>query len=176
MNVKQLVIGMLLALALLTLAHAPLSGQLDSGSYDPWLDYDENGIIDARELSRLGESYGSSGDITRNVTIASHVTAYLRPGGEHLSIPGSSNWLSDMISVDGYATVTVLIWVSSASNSYYELSASDNDGYSWIAESIYPDGQSWVKTYDVMNQRIQIKIYNGNTAAITAEVAIYLVA
>ncbi len=175
MNVKQLVIGMLLALALLTLAHAPLSGQQGSGSYDPWLDYDENGVIDANELHQLGEAYGSLGDATRNVTIAGHVTAYLRPGGEHLSIPGSSNWLSDMISIDGYATVTVLIWVSSASNCYYELFACDNGGYSWLLDKTGTGVANWVKTYDVMSQRVQIKIYNGG-ASVTAEVAVYLVA
>ena len=166
---------MLFAIILLTVTSAPWSGQQDSGSYDPWLDYDENGKIDVNELHRLGEAYGSLGDATRNVTIAGHITAYLRPGGEHLSIPGGSSWFSDMISVDGYATVTVLIWVSPAPTCYYYLYACDNNGYSWPVETIDPDGQSCVKTYDVMNQRIQIKIENWGSA-ITAEVAVYLVA
>jgi hypothetical protein len=167
---------MLSAMVLLTVASAPWSGQQGSGSYDPWLDYDENGTIDVNELHRLGESYGSSGDTTKNVTIVGHITAYLRPGGEHLSIPGQSNWLSDMISIDGYATVTVLVGVSSAANCYYELFACDNNGYSWLLERTNAGISSWVKTCDVMNQRIQIKIYNGNMAAIIAEVAVYLVA
>jgi hypothetical protein len=67
------------------------------------LDYDENGRIDVNELHRLKESYGSLGDATKNVTIAGHVTAYLRPSGGNFSLPGGSDWYSEMISVDGYA-------------------------------------------------------------------------
>lgn len=40
-----------------------------NGSYDPWLDYNEDGIIDANDLSPLGQSYGSSGDATKNVVV-----------------------------------------------------------------------------------------------------------
>jgi hypothetical protein len=173
---KQFGISMLSAIVLLTVASAPWSGQQDSGSYDPWLDYDENGVINARELYRLGESYGSLGNTTRNVTIAGHVTAYLRPGGEQFSIPGESSWFSDMISVDGYATVTVLIWASPTSNFEGHLNACDNSGYSWVVENIVPVSNNWVKTYDVMNQRVQIYIRNGGLTAITVEVAVYLVA
>jgi hypothetical protein len=110
---KQFGIFMLSAMVLLTVSSAPWSGQQGSDSYDPWLDYDENGTIDVNELHRLGQAYGSVGDATRNVTVAGRITAYLRPGGEHLSIPGSTHWFSGMIPVDGYASVTVLIRVSS---------------------------------------------------------------
>jgi hypothetical protein len=165
---------MLSAIILLTVISAQRSGQQGSGLYDPWLDYDENGRIDVNELHRLGESYGSIGDATRNVTIAGHITAFLRPGGEHISIPESGNWLSDMILIDGYAKVTVLIGVSSASTCYYEVFACDSSGYSWLIERTGAGFASWVRTYDAMSQWIQIKIYT--SAAITAEVAVYLVA
>jgi hypothetical protein len=167
---------MLSAIILLTVITAPRSGQQGSGSYDPWLDYDENGAIDVRELYRLGEAYGSVGNTTRNVTIAGHVTAYLRPGGENLSISGFTHGFSGLIPVDGYAKVTVLIWVSSASSCEYYFWAYDNDGNSWLVEFVDPAGQSWVKTYDVMNQRIQIEINNWGSTAITAKLAVYLVA
>ena len=78
-----------------------------------------------------------------------------------------------MISIEGYAKVTLLICVSSASFCYYEIYACDDDGYSWLIESA--SGRNWVKTYDVMNQRIQIKI-NNSGPAITARVSIYLTA
>ena len=176
MSKKQFGISMLSAIILLTVITAPRSGQQGSGSYDPWLDYDENGAIDVRELYRLGETYGSVGNATKNVTIAGHITAYLRPGGENLSISGSTRWFSGLIPVDGYATMTVLIWVSSPSGCEYYFSVCDNGGNSWLVEFIDPAGQSWVKTYDVMNQRIQIEINNWGPTAITAKVAVYLVA
>ncbi|HKZ94060.1 MAG TPA: hypothetical protein VJ249_05715 [Candidatus Bathyarchaeia archaeon] len=176
MNVKQFMIGMLLALALLTMAHAPLSGQQGNGRYDPWLDYDENGIIDANELQRLGEAYGSTGDPTKNITIAGHATQYLRPGGVNIMIPPSGSWLSSMISIDGYAKVTVLIWLSTPGNCYFKIYAGDDAGYSWLIETATPNGQSWVKTYDAMSQRIQIEIFNSSPSTVTAQVSVYLVA
>jgi len=90
MNMKQFAIATLSALVLLTVASTPLSGQQFRGAYDPWLDYNEDGIIDANELHSLGEVYGSSGDLTKNVTITGRATKYLRPGGLHISIPPSS--------------------------------------------------------------------------------------
>lgn len=173
MNIKQFATATLFALVLLTVASTPLSGQQTSGSYDPWLDYDENGIIDANELHSLGEAYGSSGDATKNITVTGHATEYLRPG-LHISILSGDDWLSDMISIDGYAKVTVLIRLSLASNCNYQIFACDDDGESWQIEQA--NVASWVKTYDVMNQRIQMKINNNSASAITAEVGIYLMA
>lgn len=166
---------MLSAIILLTVTSAPQSGQQDSGSYDPWLDYDENGRIDVNELHRLGESYGSLGDSTKNVTIAGHVTAYLRPNGGNFSLPAGSDWYSEMISVDGYATVTVLIKASTSSLEGY-LYACDNSGYSWLVERVSLVDNNWVKTLNAMNQRVQIHIRNGGSTAITVQVAVYLVA
>jgi len=173
-NIKQFAIATLSALVLLTVASTPLSGQQFRGAYDPWLDYNEDGIIDANELHSLGEVYGSSGDLTKNVTITGHATKYLRPGGLHIPIPASGYWLSDMISIDGYAKVTVLIRRSLSSNCYYQIYACDDDGYSWQVEAA--SEIEWVKTYDVMSQRIQIRVNNGSGSAITAEVSIYLTA
>lgn len=39
------------------------------GAYDPWLDYNEDGVIDVNDLSPLGDAYGSQGDSTKNVSV-----------------------------------------------------------------------------------------------------------
>jgi hypothetical protein len=39
------------------------------GEYDPWLDYNEDGVIDVNDLSPLGDAYGSQGDSTKNVSV-----------------------------------------------------------------------------------------------------------
>jgi len=176
MNRKQFGISISSAIILLTIITTPRSGQQNNASYDPWLDYNEDGKIDVNELYRLGEAYGTLGDATRNVTIAGHVTAFFSLDGGNFSIPGGTKWYSDIIPIDGYATVTILIQVSSASNFEGTLYACDNNGYPWQVEQIDPIGNSWVKTYDVMSQRVKIYIKNGGTTAITAAVAIYLVA
>jgi len=176
MNIRQFAITTLFALVLLTVASAPLSDQQGIGLYDPWLDYNEDGIIDVNELHSLGEAYGSSGDPTRNITIASHATEYLRPDGLHISIPPASRWFSSMISIDGYAKVTLLIWVSSAANCVFYIHACDEYGYSWLMETVDPSSNSWVKTFDVMSPRIQIEIENSTPNTVTAELGVYLMA
>jgi len=67
-NRKHFLVAVLFALALLTVALSPLSAQL-SGSYDSWLDFNGDGIIDANDLQPLGQAYGASGDPTRNVNV-----------------------------------------------------------------------------------------------------------
>jgi hypothetical protein len=68
MNGKQLLVVMLSVVILLTLAFAPISTE-QSGSYDPWLDYNDDGVIDVNDLSALAYAYGYSGDTTKNVNV-----------------------------------------------------------------------------------------------------------
>lgn len=39
------------------------------GAYDPWLDYNEDGIIDGFDLTPMAGAYGSLGDSTKNVNV-----------------------------------------------------------------------------------------------------------
>ena len=178
MKAIQFSMATLLALVLLTVASAPQSGQQNGNTYDPWLDYNEDGAIDANDLYQIAQAYGSSGEPTRNVTISSHVTSYIRLGGaSNISIPADSNWLSEMIIIDGYAKVTILIRTSIGGGfAYWDLCACDNDGHEWVMERASQTSSNWVKTYDVMSQRMRIRIYNSYTSTITADVAVYLMA
>jgi len=178
MRREQFSIATLLALVLLIVALATWSGQQSSNAYDPWLDYNDDGVIDVNELHRIAEVYGSSGEPTRNVTVYSHMTSYIRLSGpSNISIPAASNWLSEMISVDGYAKVTILIRASTGGSSvYWDVFACDNNDHTWLVETGTQGSGNWVKTYDVMSPGIRIKIYNFYAYAITADVAVYLVA
>lgn len=49
-----------------------------STGYDPWVDQDEDGDVDASDLNVLAEEYGSTGDPTKNVS----VTNWPEPRGE----------------------------------------------------------------------------------------------
>jgi len=49
--------------------------QTSGSEYDPWLDYNEDGIIDVHDLSPLGQAYGSSGGTTKNVTVTNFPTS-----------------------------------------------------------------------------------------------------
>jgi hypothetical protein len=60
MNRNQYAIVLLFSISLLTVALTPLSGQQGS-TYDPWLDYNNDGTIDAQDLQAFGHIYGTSG-------------------------------------------------------------------------------------------------------------------
>jgi hypothetical protein len=65
---KQLSLAGLLVAVLFTVILAPLSGQ-SGNSYDPWLDYNDDGMIDANDLRILAQSHGTSGNPTRSVYV-----------------------------------------------------------------------------------------------------------
>ena len=175
MNGKQFAVATLFAVILLTVVVVPMSTQ-QSGMYDPWLDYNEDGVIDVNELHPLGEAYGSSGDPTKNVTIAKHASKVIR-AAVGVSVPSSTYWFSDPIAIDGYSKVTVLIRFYAVANAYY-LIASDNivDSAWWSVDSAVSFPLHLVKTYDVMNQRIEVQAWNGDGEARTIDVDIYLMA
>ncbi len=68
MNRKQTVAVILVLLFWLTTTATPLSSQQDS-EYDPWLDYNDDGIIDVNDLYQLGQAYSGSGDTTKSVNV-----------------------------------------------------------------------------------------------------------
>ena len=61
MNRKQYAIAVSFSISLLAVALVPLSGQQGS-SYDPWLDYNDDGILDIHDLQALAYLYGTSGE------------------------------------------------------------------------------------------------------------------
>lgn len=177
MKGKEFGLAMLLALFLLTVSSAPWSGQQSGNSYDAWLDYNDDGLIDVYELYQIGQAYGSSGEPTRNVTVSSHATSYIRLGGtSNISVPALSTWWSESILIDGYAKVTVMSEESLLGFLNLELYACDNEGHQWFMDKPARLNGYLVKTYDVMSPRIQIKITNPSNNAITLDIAFYLIA
>jgi len=144
------------------------------GEYDPWLDYNEDGIIDVNDLSPLGQAYGSSGDPTKNVTIVKHATKVIR-AATGISLPASGIWNSGYISVDGYAKVTILINLGT-NNNVYILRANSGEAISFNVDSAVDFDHNYVKTYDVMNPQILVWVQNMDAAAANLYVDIYLMA
>lgn len=60
MNRRQYALAISFSISLLAVAFVPLSGQ-QSSSYDPWLDYNDDGMIDVEDLQALGSAYGTAG-------------------------------------------------------------------------------------------------------------------
>jgi len=59
MNRRQFVIATIFALISLTLAFTPFSIQV--GTYDPWIDINEDGAIDGKDISILAKNFGTEG-------------------------------------------------------------------------------------------------------------------
>lgn len=65
---KQFAVAILFTVVFLTVAFTPIGNQQDN-TYDPWLDYNEDGIIDVNDLYQIGHAYSTSGDTTKNVSV-----------------------------------------------------------------------------------------------------------
>jgi len=178
MNRKQFIVSTLFASILLTLVIIPITHQQIGGTYDPWLDYNEDGKIDVNDLHPLGQAYGTLGDPTKNVTTAGHVSKLIRAAVSVSVDPGPwGSWDSDLIWIDGYAKITILMTLNPSSlNCTSTVWAYDSSGITlWLVDTCKFE-RHWVKTYDVMNQQIRVLFYNINAFSITLNVDIYLVA
>ncbi|MCW4055239.1 MAG: hypothetical protein NWE82_00485 [Candidatus Bathyarchaeota archaeon] len=61
-------VNVILASILVT-SLAFMTATTSSAQYDPWADYDENGLIDIFDIVKVAIPYGASGDPTKNVTV-----------------------------------------------------------------------------------------------------------
>jgi hypothetical protein len=176
LNGKQFTVAALLTLVFLTLASTPLSSQ-QAGTFDPWLDYNEDGKIDISDLQPLSQDYGTSGDTTKNVTVVRHETKLIIVA-VNVSVPPRGEWTSGLIWIDGYSKVTALILQVPLVNCRMNLTAWDYTGsISWRVEYLSNPDYSWTKTYEVMNQQLSIDfISDDSTHAVTLYIDIYLVA
>ena len=176
LSVKQFSAASWLALILLVVTSIPLSGQ-QSSSYDPWLDYNEDGRINASDLSSLAQAYGAEGDPIKNVTIVGHSTKLIR-AAVNVSLSPQTSWDSGLIWVDGYAKVSILISLTPPMSNTLQLYAHDYTGLSgpaWLLEQ-GEMGTYWIKTFDVMNQQIRIRLTNTSASSCILNVDVYLVA
>lgn len=176
LSVKQLVAALWLTLILLVIVSIPQSGQQPS-SYDPWLDYNEDGRINASDLSSLAQVYGAEGEPIKNVTLVGHLTKLVR-AAVNISLSPSTSWDSGLIWMDGYAKVSILISLTPPMSNTLQLYAHDYTGLSgpaWLLEQSEM-GTYWIKTFDVMNQQIRIRLSNTSASSCILNVDVYLVA
>jgi hypothetical protein len=174
MNGKQFAVAALFAICLLTSIFIPIAHQQGGGTYDPWLDYNEDGRIDVADLQPLGQTYGTLGDPTKNVTMAKHTSKVIKIA-ESVSVSPYDIWASDSITIDGYAKVTVLIHLNTSLNEYH-LVCRDYAGGRWYVDQAVEFNYYLVRTYDVMNQQIEIMVYNLDPFSAWVDVSVYLMA
>ncbi len=67
LNKRSLVIAVLSGLCLTMILAVPTNSLV--GYYDPWLDYNDDGNIDMKDVAASAKAFGSYGDPTKNVTV-----------------------------------------------------------------------------------------------------------
>ncbi len=171
----SLVIGILL-LASPFLVHLTTS----LGEYDPWLDTDDSGVIDMRDIGALARAFSTMGDPAKNVTIARRANKLAYSIGS-LSLVNGDNFLTPAISVDGYSKMTITIATTAVGNAYGLYNG--NFTLEWntaYANGVLMDVQhdidrTFCKTYDVPNQVIQIIFWNNDQAYRLVSIDVYLI-
>jgi len=131
------------------------------GGYDPWLDSNDDGYINAKDAVLLGGAFGTMGDPAKNVTIAGRASKLITlANGE--PIPAISWFTSDPISVDGYSKISVSIQFTEPEFDYYLWTGHDPSNTPFVADQGDETtlGKINCKTYDVMNTYIKIRVRN----------------
>lgn len=133
--------------------------------YDPWLDTNDDGIIDIADIYVAALAFGTWGDPTKNVTITGHANKIITLA-ENVIVPTNSSWDSSWVFVDGYSKMTVCIRYTVYSiyyyppeNEYFLYVGHSGGEESFIADDALDFGYL-VKTYDVMNEWVWISIKN----------------
>jgi hypothetical protein len=134
-----------------------------SQEYDPWADLNEDGIIDIFDVVGVTGIYETTGDTTKNVTIAGHANR-LAYSVRNVVIPATSWFTSDPILVDGYSKMTVsLVFACDGPEfDYWLWSGHDSSSFAFLADTFDETALGVIncKTYDVMNMYIKIRVRN----------------
>jgi len=86
-----------------------VDNKLASGAeYDPWLDADDNGIINMLDLYYTAISYGATGDPTKNVNVTNWPTSHDKLIWWNHTLGPYSQAFSDEIHANGFGRLHVL--------------------------------------------------------------------
>jgi len=130
--------------------------QTSGSEYDPWLDYNEDGIIDVNDLSPLGQAYGSSGDPTKNVTttLAYRIGYYndTSPPASFITIDTKGYRQITLVFATGAMSIIEVTWLvdgSGAHDSFFTIET---------IESWDPSGKKEWRKYEVQGAKLKVKI------------------
>ena len=111
MNKRVFVIVVLSALCLTMILAVPTNSLV--GYYDPWLDYDENGDIDMKDVAASARAFGSFGDPTKSVTVTNWPTSNQVCVWWDETVPQTSQEYESF----GFCRLHILAWASGLTGS-----------------------------------------------------------
>jgi hypothetical protein len=104
----------------LALMFIPLSGSQTVGQYDAWLDYNDDGKVDMRDIGPVCRAFGTTGDPTKSVRIDSY---YSMEWNKTLTLE-RGQWNDTWISTKGlrkltmYIKIEPLVWIYTDNTKY----------------------------------------------------------
>jgi hypothetical protein len=104
---KNLVIAVLVTFCLTAIIFMVIPIRSSINPYDPWLDYDENGKINLEDLVRFANSYGTTGDPTKNVNVTNLHNYEIQTGTINFS--SSISYATPTIFCGGYSRISMLL-------------------------------------------------------------------
>lgn len=177
---------------ILALAFTPLIGSQTTWQYDPWLDYNDDGKIDAKDIGITCRAFGTKGDPVKPVMVTYQTCEYNFSN----TIPNGQYWTVE-VSTIGFRTLTISI---SAYTGLYQPSKTIHvyTGFergvhsNWIEDFdmtakglpeyvISPPGKAndLTRTYTVTGSKFWICISNPDASpyiSISAQISIYITA
>ncbi len=79
------------------------------GEYDPWIDYNEDGIVDVNDLHSLGQVYSASGDPTKYVTVTNWPISQEFHVWYQDPLTGSESLWSPYYNASGFSSLHILV-------------------------------------------------------------------
>jgi len=174
--IRRDVIAAALLACILTVLFYGTQMTRSAAPYDAWLDYNEDGTINMRDIGATVQAFGASGDPAKNVTIAGHANK-LAYYVKNEVVPATSWFTSDPILVDGYSKMTVSLTFSESQFDYHLWTTHDASNFVFRADQ--GDETTWrpvnCKTYDVVNMYVKIRVYNPGEFEGALNLDVYLI-
>ncbi len=170
---KHLLVAVLVTFCLTFVLFGISPTRSANNPYDPWLDTNDDGVINMRDIGAECGAFGATGDPTKNVTITGHANK-LAYSVESQSSPYTTPW----ISVDGYDKMIVSVAMTSMGRfNYTQVFSRHYNGSSSfeLDYTIMPLSRTYVCTYYVPNQEISVYAYAGAGVTATISIDVYLI-
>jgi hypothetical protein len=158
------------------------------GEYNPWADYNEDGVIDIFDIVPGAVSFGAEGDSTRNVNVTNwpsviNMSTYPSTGMNislgPVTIPPQTTWNFPPIFVDGYKTYYIYGLFSGPYGLFYATTILEFktgglkfEDRRW--STLVSGGGIFDGYFAIKGPEMYIRVIGMNEGTITAEFALYV--
>jgi hypothetical protein len=169
-----ILVGFMLAVTLYPRITASQSGVAVAGEYDPWVDYNDDGKIDHKDLLQFASVYGTAGDPTKKVEVTNWpVKRQIPLWYEKPMVPDETLW-SSIYNASGFGHIHLVMkawFLTGAEELKIELRSHIRGDGGWIevvalsttlTESIYERDI----TLSVPSETFRFRVYSSPTTTV----------